>query len=253
MYTIILAGGLGKRMESDIPKVLHTVNGIPMICKVIQEAFKINTKEIIIVVGRHKEMIKNTIEKNCNKHECKRITYIVQKDQEINGKIKTMGTGDAIHCCVPYLKRLRIYGDEKVVILSGDVPLIKHSTIELLLKGNNTLLTTFLNDPFACGRVFLDNQNTIEKIVEERDCNEEQQKCKQVNCGIYNLDIDTIINCVPLITNKNKSQEYYLTDIVEIARNRHIHMYPVLLPLQNASEILNVNTLNDLEIANKQA
>lgn len=253
MYTIILAGGLGKRMESDIPKVLHKVNGIPMICKVIQEAFKTETKEIMIVVGRYKEMIKNTIENFINKHECKRITYIIQEEQEINGKIKTMGTGDAIHCCVYYLKKLRINGDEKVVILSGDVPLIKHSTIELLLKGNNTLLTTFLNDPFACGRVFVDNKHTIEKIVEEKDCDEEQQKCKQVNCGIYNLDIDTIINYVPLITNNNKSQEYYLTDIVEIARNHHTHIHSILLPLQNASEILNVNTLNDLEIANKQA
>lgn len=253
MYTIILAGGLGKRMNSEIPKVLHKVNGTPMICKVVQEALKMNIKEIMVVVGRYKEQIKNTVDNYFNEQECKKIVYITQKDQDIDGKTKTMGTGDAIHCCVPHLKNIRVDGNEKVVILSGDVPLIKHTTIELLLKEDNTLLTTFLSKPFGCGRIFLDNHNRIEKIIEEKDCDDEQRKCKQVNCGIYNLNIDTIIKYVPLITNNNNNKEYYLTDIVKIARNHNVHMYPVLLPLQNVSEILNVNTPNDLEVANIQA
>ena len=253
MYTIILAGGLGKRMNSDIPKVLHKVNGAPMICKVIHEALKLNTKEIMIVVGRYKELIKNTIDKFLNKADSKKIVYITQKDQEIDGKIKTMGTGDAINCCVSHLKDIRVDGNENIVILSGDVPLIKHSTIESLLKEKNTLLTTFLSNPFGCGRIFLDDNGQIEKIVEEKDCNDEQRKCKQVNCGIYNLNIDSVIKYVPLITNNNKSQEYYLTDVVEIMRKHSIPIDPVLLPLQNSAEILNVNTPKDLEIANTKA
>ena len=253
MYTIILAGGLGKRMNSDIPKVLHKVNGTPMICKVINEAVKLNTKEIMIVVGRYKNIIKDTIDKFINKSYSKKIVYITQKDQEIDGKIKTMGTGDAINCCVSHLKDIRVDGNENVVILSGDVPLIKHTTIESLLKEKNTLLTTFLSNPFGCGRIFLDDHGQIEKIVEEKDCNDEQRKCKQVNCGIYNLNIDSIINYVPLITNNNKSQEYYLTDIVEIMRKHNTPIDPVLLPLQNSAEILNVNTPKDLEIANTKA
>ena len=253
MYTIILAGGLGKRMNSDIPKVLHKVNGTPMICHVIREAMKLNTKEIMIVVGRYKEIINKTVQLFCSKQEDKKITYIVQEDKTIDGQIKTMGTGDAINCCVSHLKGLRVNGNENVVILSGDVPLIKHSTIELLLKEKNTLLTTILGDPYGCGRIFTNNYNEIVKIVEEKDCNEEEYKCKKVNCGIYNLNIDTIIQCVPLITNNNKSNEYYLTDIVEIARTRNIPIYPILLPLQSTNEILNVNTLNDLEIANARS
>lgn len=253
MYTIILAGGLGKRMNSDIPKVLHKVDGTPMICKVINEALKLNTKKIMIVVGRYKDMIKNTIDNFINKLDNKKIVYITQKDQEIDGKIKTMGTGDAINCCVSHLKEMRVDGNENVVILSGDVPLIKHSTIESLLKGKNTLLTTFLNNPFGCGRIFLDDRRQIEKIIEEKDCNDEQRKCKQVNCGIYNLNIDSIIKYVPLITNNNKSQEYYLTDIVEIMRKYTTPIDSVLLPLQNSDEILNVNTPKDLEIANTKA
>jgi bifunctional N-acetylglucosamine-1-phosphate-uridyltransferase/glucosamine-1-phosphate-acetyltransferase GlmU-like protein len=253
MYTIILAGGLGKRMNSDIPKVLHKVDRIPMICHVIQEAMKLNTKEIMIVVGRYKETIKNTVKSFCSKQEDKKITYIVQEDKTIDGQIKTMGTGDAIRCCVPHLRDLRVNGNESVIILSGDVPLIKHSTIELLLKEKNTILTTILREPFGRGRIITNKYNEIAKIVEEKDCNEEEYKCKKVNCGIYHLNIDTIIQCVPLITNNNKSNEYYLTDIVEIAGTHNIPIYPTLLPLQSTNEILNVNTLNDLEIANKRS
>ena len=91
MYTIILAGGLGKRMNSDIPKVLHKVDGTPMICKVINEALKLNTKEIMIVVGRYKDMIKNTIDKFLNKSDNKKIVYITQKDQENRWKNKDNG------------------------------------------------------------------------------------------------------------------------------------------------------------------
>jgi bifunctional N-acetylglucosamine-1-phosphate-uridyltransferase/glucosamine-1-phosphate-acetyltransferase GlmU-like protein len=250
MYTIILAGGLGKRMNSDIPKVLHKVDDIPMICHVIKQAFKVNSNEILIVVGRYKNIIESTINEFFSKKENQSIKYILQEDQTVDGKIKTMGTGDAIRCCIPYLQKIRNTGSEQVIILSGDVPLIQHKTIEMLLTSKNALLTSFLQEPFGCGRIFMNEYGGITNIVEEKDCNDEEIKCKQVNCGIYNLNIDTIIKCVPLIDNNNKSEEYYLTDIVEIANNHNISIHSVLLPLQNSSEILNVNTPNDLKIAN---
>ena len=148
---------------------------------------KINTKEIMIVVGRYKETISRTVKLFCSKQECKQIIYIDQEDKTIDGQIKTMGTGDAIRCCVPYLKELRVDGNENVVILSGDVPLIKHSTIELLLNNKNTLLTTILSNPFGCGRIFTSNNSEIKKIVEEKDCNEEEKDCKLVNLLINKL------------------------------------------------------------------
>ena len=252
MYTIILAGGLGKRMNSSIPKVLHTVNKIPMVCHVINEALKLDTQEILVVVGRYKDLIESKIRYFFSEEILQKITYITQKDQTIDGKIKTMGTGDAIRCCIPHLKSIRKSGDEKVVILSGDVPLIKHTTIELLLSKNNTLLTSNIDEPFGCGRVFINKYDVITQIVEEKDCNDEQRKCCHVNCGIYNLNIDTIINYVPLIQNNNKSSEYYLTDIVEISIMHGVPINRILLPHQSISEILNVNTPNDLEIANSK-
>lgn len=252
MYTIILAGGLGKRMNSSIPKVLHTVNKIPMVCHVINEALKLDTQKILIVVGRYKDLIESKIRQFFSEEILQKITYITQKDQTIDGKIKTMGTGDAVRCCIPHLKSIRKSGDEKVVILSGDVPLIKHTTIELLLSKNNTLLTSNIDEPFGCGRVFINKYDVITQIVEEKDCNDEQRKCCHVNCGIYNLNIDTIINYVPLIQNNNKSSEYYLTDIVEISIMHGVPINRILLPHQSISEILNVNTPNDLEIANSK-
>ena len=252
MYTIILAGGLGKRMNSSIPKVLHTVNKIPMVCHVINEALKLDTQKILIVVGRYKDLIESKIRQFFSEEILQKITYITQKDQTIDGKIKTMGTGDAVRCCIPHLKSIRKSGDEKVVILSGDVPLIKHTTIELLLSKNNTLLTSNIDEPFGCGRVFINKYDVITQIVEEKDCNDEQRKCCHVNCGIYNLNIDTIINYVPLIQNNTKSSEYYLTDIVEISIMHGVPINRILLPHQSISEILNVNTPNDLEIANSK-
>lgn len=252
MYTIILAGGLGKRMHSEIPKVLHKVDNIPMICCVIEQALKLNSKEILVVVGRYKDIIETTITSFFSKKENQIIKYILQEDKTINGQIKTMGTGDAIHSCVPHLKTKRKDGNEQIIILSGDVPLIQHTTIELLLSNKNSLLTTIIKEPLGCGRVFLNEYQEITNIIEEKDCNEEQHKCKQVNCGIYNLNIDTVIKYVPLIDNKNKSEEYYLTDIVEIARLHNTPIRGILLPLQNTSEILNVNTQDELHIANSK-
>ena len=252
MYTIVLAGGLGKRMNSDIPKVLHKVNDIPMICHVIREAFKLDATKILVVVGKYKTKINTAIQQFLTKSEYRKIVYVIQEEQIVNGSPKTMGTGDAIRCCIPKLTDLRRTGKENVVILSGDVPLIKHTTIKLLTDAKNTLLTSIVRNPFGCGRIFLNDNNEIAKIVEEKDCDYEQQKCNHVNCGIYNLNIDTIIDYIPLITNNNKSEEYYLTDVVEIARNNNVPINSVRLPVQNASEILNVNTPTDLKIANSQ-
>ena len=125
-------GGLSK--NSNIPKVLHTVNKTPMICHVINEALKLDTQEILVVVGRYKDLIESKIRHFFSEEILQKITYIIQKDQTIDGKIETMGTGDAIRCCIPHLKSIRKSGDEKVVILSGDVPLIKHTTIQLFAE-----------------------------------------------------------------------------------------------------------------------
>lgn len=248
--TIILAGGLGKRMNSDLPKVLHCVHDKPMIYYVIRNALTIGSENVLVVVGKYREIIETAIKKIFNQIELAKIHYIDQPEKIENDKVKVMGTGDAVKCCLPFFIQNNIPSNSKVLILSGDVPLITPNTIQILLNTENTLLVTELEKPFGCGRIFLDKKNTICKIVEEKDCTEEETQCKLVNCGIYNINVDVLLECIPKITNQNKNQEYYLTDLVEIAINNRTDIFYYTLPIQNQYEIININTQEELLIAN---
>jgi bifunctional N-acetylglucosamine-1-phosphate-uridyltransferase/glucosamine-1-phosphate-acetyltransferase GlmU-like protein len=131
--TIIMAGGLGKRMNSPIPKVLHLVKDKPMIYYVIQKALEINSTHILIIVGKYKDLIQKEIESLFSATEYSRIVYINQPEVLINDELKVQGTGDAIKCCIPFLVSNNINPESNVIILSGDVPLIEKETIENLL------------------------------------------------------------------------------------------------------------------------
>ena len=138
MISIILAGGLGKRMNSEVPKVLHIVNGKPMICHVIDRALELNSEKILIIVGKYKEIIKQTIAEYITTDK---ICYIIQDEP--------LGTGNAIMSCIPFLKNINTTEDQDFLILSGDVPLIKYDTLMYLTnfkKGVNCLLSFILEN-----------------------------------------------------------------------------------------------------------
>ena len=248
--TIILAGGLGKRMNSDLPKVLHCIRDKPMIYYVIKNALIVGSENVLIVVGKYRKMIETEINRFFNQQELVKIHYIDQPEKIENNKIKVMGTGDAVKCCLPFFIQNNTQLDSKVLILSGDVPMITADTIRKILATENTILITELENPFGCGRILLDKKNTIYKIVEEKDCTDQEKQCKLVNCGIYNVNIDVLLECIPKITNQNKNQEYYLTDMVEIAINHQIDIFYYRLPIQNQYEIININTQAELLHAN---
>ena len=245
MIVIIMAGGLGKRMESDLPKVLHHVkcpNDInttyPMIVHVIKTSIELNIKKIFIIVGKYKNIIKSKIEEYINlKNDL--IEYI---DQE-----PALGTAHAIKCTLPYVSK---YMNEKALILSGDVPLISTNTLSGLDGDVNKLLITELKDPFGCGRILFDEKNNIIGIREEKDCNEDEKKIKFVNCGIYQIKVIDLINLIPMIDNKNKSNEYYLTDIIGLMIKNLIPIETFILKDDLQYEIKNVNTKKDLEELN---
>lgn len=249
--TIIMAGGLGKRMKSPIPKVLQLVKDKPMIYYVIQKALEINSEHVLIIVGKYKDMIQKEIESLFSANEYSRIVYINQPEVLINDELKVQGTGDAIKCCIPFLTSNNINSDTNVIILSGDVPLIEKETIENLLLQQNTLLITSLENPTGCGRIiFSEDQKNIIKIIEEKDCTEEERQIKYVNCGIYNLTVKNIIEYIPLIKNENKNQEYYLTDIVELISNQKLNYYE--LPFEKQNQIININTKEELDNVNNK-
>ena len=238
MITIILAGGLGKRMNSLLPKVLHIINEFPMIYYVIQNALKIGSTKILIVVGKYKNIIKECIDKYYV-NTC--IEYI---DQEYPN-----GTGHAIQCCIPYIISNNIPKTENILILSGDVPLIKENTLVKLLEYSNILLITKTENPFGNGRIIF-KDNKIVKIIEEKDCTNIEKQIQYINCGIYNITVDTLINTVPFIQNINQSFEYYLTDFIDLAVKKGIELNYYELPKTESYQISNINTMEDLINAN---
>jgi bifunctional N-acetylglucosamine-1-phosphate-uridyltransferase/glucosamine-1-phosphate-acetyltransferase GlmU-like protein len=245
-----MAGGLGKRMESTLPKVLHKVNvknkvniSYPMIIHVIIKALTTNPRKIYIIVGKYKNIIKETIDEYINLKiitNPELIEYVLQEE--------SLGTGHAIMCTLPYIKE---FSSSKAIILSGDVPLISTETLVNLIDSNNQnkLLITKLDNPGGCGRIIMED-NKIINIIEEKDCNENEKNIKLVNCGIYQIKVLDLLNLIPQINNNNKANEYYLTDIVSLMINNNIILEYYNLPKKNQFEITNINTKDDLEKIN---
>lgn len=230
---IILAGGLGKRMDSNLPKVLHKVNNIPLIIKIIETVSKIFLNKIFIVVGKHKNIIKSTIEEYITNDM---IEYIIQDEP--------LGTGNAIQCCY---NKLLLYHNYKTLILSGDVPLIQINILQKMIdfKKECLILTADLDNPFGYGRI-IKNRNDFLKIQEEKDCNDEERKISEINSGIYLIQTGYIISNILNITNNNKQNEYYLTDIFKLIKQKDIHVDTLKLNKCDNYQIKGINTKEEL-------
>ena len=242
LVVIIMAGGLGTRMESNIPKVIHTLAGIPMINHIIKNLKKlekkINLKQILIVVGKYKKEIQEVIEEY---EELTNITYVTQTE--------ALGTGHAIQCC---LSELIKYTNTNTLILSGDVPMFStNSMFNMVNKLDKArIIITTTNNPSGYGRIIIKN-GKFERIVEHNDCNSEQLNILKVNCGIYAFNTEILCKWLPFIKNNNKKHEYYLTDIVEIIKweeNIEIELYD--LPKEKMIEVIGVNTISQLNELN---
>lgn len=167
----ILAAGLGKRMKSpDKPKVMFEINSRPMIDYVVELAFRVNAELVVPIVGHHREQVINYLN---SKFPGKEIKYAVQEEQ--------LGTGHAVIQTESLLKDF----DGEVLILSGDVPLLKYETVEKLIdehfSNNNdaTLLTTVFQNSYGYGRIVRDAEGNFSRIVEEKDASEEEKKNKR--------------------------------------------------------------------------
>lgn len=236
---LIMAGGLGKRMNSKIPKVLHLIKNKPMIVHIIETSLILNIYKIGIIVGKYYTLIKETIEQYINIDIINsKITFIIQNEP--------LGTGHAILCCNNFLKKMPTYINN-VCILSGDVPLITSESINNLL--NNTefsnIIIAHLDEPSGYGRMVIEN-NKIIKIIEEKDCNDEEKKIQFVNSGIYSFNIKLLLQYIDKIDNNNKQNEYYLTQIFELFVKNYIPINYELI--DNIYEISGVNDQQQLLI-----
>ena len=231
LVVIILAAGEGKRMRSDLTKVLHLCGGKPMLVRVIETARGLNPDKIVVVTGRHHVQIKNTVEEWNHKD----IVYINQ--------LVPMGTGHAVQYCLREISH-----EDQVFILNGDIPLIQTELLQKVLTGKDTIITAKIENPHGYGRIVYDSGHFV-SIVEEKDCNDEQRTINEINSGIYLFRGKSLHSFLPKITNKNKQCEYYLTDIVKIAIESGSPVHTYVLDEKYNYQIKGANTpeeLNDL-------
>ena len=202
---VILAAGQGKRMYSDLPKVLHAVGGKPMLQNVIETALELNPAKLVIVYGHGGEIVKATIDKAFPENQ------FIWAHQD-----KQQGTGHALKCALPYLSN----DNGATLLLYGDVPLIDSNTLQKMLSAYNdnvVMLTAKLSNPSGYGRVIRDQDNQICGIVEEKDTSASEKLIREINTGFYvlpNNNLDTWLNN---LSNDNSQGEYYVTDIVAMA------------------------------------
>ena len=220
---IILAAGQGTRMKSKTPKVLHKISGKEMLFYAIQEAQKLSN-DIHIVLYHQASLVQETME-----------TYFKDLNFHIQDHENYPGTGGAVMKILPKNK--------KVLVLNGDMPLVEASELVNLI-GDEPLTMSVLkfDDATGYGRVIIEDDK-VTKIVEQKDCNEDELKVTTANAGVYCFDTSFLLDNLPKLSNKNAQDEYYITDLVEIAVNNGLDVKPVIVQKEN---FIGVNSKLDL-------
>jgi len=235
---LILAGGLGKRMQSELPKVLHKLGDKPMLVRVLESTNALNPQKIYIVVGKYKDIIKETLEQYL---DINNVVFVDQPDAQ--------GTGHALQCARSEL--LKHDNKDQLLVLSGDVPLLSTDTMKSMMKTQDypvKLMTTDVENPTGYGRIITDDRDVFQKITEEKDCNDQERAVTLINAGIYTFNVGLLCKYLPFIQNNNAQNEYYLTDIFEIMINQgDVEIGLVYLPAERAIELTGVNTKEQLE------
>lgn len=225
MNIVILAAGMGKRMRSQLPKVLQPIAQKPMIDHVLDKARAIEGEHrIIVVVGHAADVVKNHLKDN---HD---IQFALQAEQ--------LGTGHALMQALPLCEP-----DKPTLVLLGDVPLIETQTLETLIKeaGNELgLLTVKLDNPTGYGRIVRDANGAVCAIVEEKDADAEQRKINEVNTGIMVLPTNRLNEWLAALKNENAQGEYYLTDVIAMAVANQVTVHTACA--SSAVEVEGVNS-----------
>lgn len=225
MNIVILAAGMGKRMRSQLPKVLQPIAQKPMIDHVLDKARAIEGEHrIIVVVGHAADVVKNHLKDN---HD---IQFALQAEQ--------LGTGHALMQALPLCEP-----DKPTLVLLGDVPLIETQTLETLIKeaGNELgLLTVKLDNPTGYGRIVRDANGAVCAIVEEKDAEAEQRKINEVNTGIMVLPTNRLNEWLSALKNENAQGEYYLTDVIAMAVANQVTVHTACA--SSAVEVEGVNS-----------
>ena len=235
IMAIVMAAGKGTRMKSKKSKLVQKIYGKEIVKRAVENAEKAGVKEIIAVVGYKKEEVIEILGQ--------RVKYAYQEEM--------LGTGHAVMQATKYLEGKK----GKVLVLSGDVPLIRPETLEKLVKKAienkeaASLLTAIYENPTGYGRILRDEGGNIKAIVEEKDATGEQKNIKEINAGIYCFDIEKLVEALKEINSNNAQGEYYLTDVIKIMNNKGLKTGAFIV--EDKTEILGVNDRIQLEILTK--
>jgi UDP-N-acetylglucosamine pyrophosphorylase len=235
---VVLAAGLGTRMKSEKAKVLHELNGKPMILYIIETSKNIVGKNIIVVVGYQAGKVMKTISE---KHE---VCFAKQDKQ--------LGTGHAVLMAVPMIEK----HIENIVILCGDVPLVDTETLKKLIQDHlsascdMTILAVQITEPKGYGRIVIDEKNRVTRIVEETDADENEKKINIINSGIYCIRKEFLFDAITKIKPANVQGEFYFTDIVNIGYQERKKIQAVTLG-DDPFEFMGINSCEDLGKAEK--
>jgi len=236
LATIILAAGKGTRMRSDMAKVLHPVCEKPMVYYPVECARRVGSEKIVLVVGYQSDMVRQSLDGDD-------LIFVDQLEQ--------LGTGHAVLQAREILQHF----EGTILILCGDVPLLLPSTVGSFVESHRahraavTVLTTCLEDPSGYGRVIKKDDDSVVRIVEDRDATEEEKRINEINSGIYCVERAFLFNAVARIGKGNAQGEYYLTDILEIAFSMNYTAKSFIL--DDPREVMGINTVEDLEKANR--
>lgn len=232
---VILAAGLGTRMKSNMAKVLHKVGEKPMIKHVVDTAAGVSKENIIVITGHQSDRVRETVA------SCNGIGFALQEKQ--------LGTGHAVLCAMSEVKD----NIDDILILCGDVPLLTSETVFSFIQHHKTheniltVLAVQVDDPTGYGRMIVDDEGSLIKIVEESDATLDEKKINLINSGIYCVEKSFLKRALNLLKPDNSQEELYLTDVIFIASNEKLQIG--LFIGQDADEVIGVNSLQDLQKA----
>jgi bifunctional UDP-N-acetylglucosamine pyrophosphorylase/glucosamine-1-phosphate N-acetyltransferase len=222
---IVLAAGLGKRMHSDLPKVLHPLAGRPLLAHVLDAARALSPRKVIVVHGHGAEQVRAAFPDSS-------IAWALQSEQ--------LGTGHAV------MQAMSQVTADEAVILYGDVPLIRPATLERLrsaARGGLALLTVELSDPKGYGRIVREG-GRVARIVEEKDASPAEKAIREVNAGFMAMDAKRLAAWTKKLSNRNAQQEYYLTDVIALAVGEGVRVEAV--KVEDPWEVSGVNSKREL-------
>jgi bifunctional UDP-N-acetylglucosamine pyrophosphorylase/glucosamine-1-phosphate N-acetyltransferase len=224
---LILAAGLGKRMRSSLPKVLHPLAGRPLLAHVLDTARELSPRKIVVVHGHGAQQVKDSFPQET-------LEWVLQAEQ--------LGTAHAVMQAMPHVSP-----DAEVLLLYGDVPLVRAATLGRLLDAAGdglAVLTTELDDPAAYGRVVRDAAGRVKRVVELRDASPVEREIREINAGFYAVRAKQLSKWLKRIDNHNAQKEYYLTDLVAIAVAEGVPVAAV--KVDDAWEAAGVNSKGEL-------